>query len=187
MRQALLLLEPQELIDFRRATALSLHSTLSFRSSSSLKMFKRFVKPSKAPSECLQPLTCRGQWPCSHAAGFGPSSSSAAAARGCSDQALQDLLPAVDPREVRVHPGCWRWQGPPDHRCRRRRYVKSSALGTARSSYPGSLWHPSDRQSTVKFDSDTLPPIFNALETDNEGQRLVLEVAVCPDRAKTFR
>jgi F0F1-type ATP synthase beta subunit len=31
---------------------------------------------------------------------------------------------------------------------------------------------------TVKFDTDKLPPILNALETDNGGQRLVLEVAV---------
>ncbi|KPI34349.1 ATP synthase subunit beta, mitochondrial [Cyphellophora attinorum] len=29
----------------------------------------------------------------------------------------------------------------------------------------------------VKFDGDVLPPILNALETDNNGQRLVLEVA----------
>ena len=31
----------------------------------------------------------------------------------------------------------------------------------------------------VKFDSAKLPPILNALETDNGGQKLVLEVAVC--------
>ena len=31
----------------------------------------------------------------------------------------------------------------------------------------------------VKFDTDQLPPILNALETDNAGQKLVLEVAVC--------
>ena len=30
----------------------------------------------------------------------------------------------------------------------------------------------------VKFDTDQLPPILNALETDNGGNRLVLEVAV---------
>ena len=35
------------------------------------------------------------------------------------------------------------------------------------------IWHP-----LVKFDSDTLPPIFNALNTENNGQKLVLEVAV---------
>jgi F-type H+-transporting ATPase subunit beta len=34
----------------------------------------------------------------------------------------------------------------------------------------------------VKFDTDKLPPILNALETDNGGQRLVLEVAVCIPR-----
>ena len=31
---------------------------------------------------------------------------------------------------------------------------------------------------TVKFDGDQLPPILNALETDNGGQKLILEVAV---------
>ena len=31
----------------------------------------------------------------------------------------------------------------------------------------------------VKFETDTLPPILNALETTNGGERLVLEVAVC--------
>ena len=31
---------------------------------------------------------------------------------------------------------------------------------------------------TVKFDGENLPPIFNALETSNNGQKLVLEVAV---------
>jgi F-type H+-transporting ATPase subunit beta len=30
----------------------------------------------------------------------------------------------------------------------------------------------------VKFDSESLPPILNALETENNGQKLVLEVAV---------
>lgn len=36
------------------------------------------------------------------------------------------------------------------------------------------IWYP-----LVKFDSDKLPPIFNALNTENNGQKLVLEVAVC--------
>ena len=31
----------------------------------------------------------------------------------------------------------------------------------------------------MKFDTDALPPILNALETENDGQKLVLEVAVC--------
>ena len=31
---------------------------------------------------------------------------------------------------------------------------------------------------SVKFDTDSLPPILNALETENAGQKLVLEVAV---------
>ena len=30
----------------------------------------------------------------------------------------------------------------------------------------------------VKFDTDALPPILNALETENAGQKLILEVAV---------
>jgi F0F1-type ATP synthase beta subunit len=32
--------------------------------------------------------------------------------------------------------------------------------------------------NTVKFDTEQLPAILNALETDNGGNRLVLEVAV---------
>jgi F0F1-type ATP synthase beta subunit len=32
---------------------------------------------------------------------------------------------------------------------------------------------------TVKFDTEQLPAILNALETENNGQKLVLEVAVC--------
>lgn len=32
--------------------------------------------------------------------------------------------------------------------------------------------------NAVKFDTDKLPPILNALETDNGGQKLILEVAV---------
>ena len=31
---------------------------------------------------------------------------------------------------------------------------------------------------SVKFDTDQLPPILNALTTENAGQKLVLEVAV---------
>jgi hypothetical protein len=31
----------------------------------------------------------------------------------------------------------------------------------------------------VKFDTEQLPPILNALTTDNGGNKLVLEVAVC--------
>jgi hypothetical protein len=30
----------------------------------------------------------------------------------------------------------------------------------------------------VKFDTEQLPPILNALETDNNGLKLVLEVSV---------
>lgn len=36
-----------------------------------------------------------------------------------------------------------------------------------------------DELSAVKFEGDTLPPILNALTTDNGGNKLVLEVAVC--------
>jgi hypothetical protein len=32
----------------------------------------------------------------------------------------------------------------------------------------------------VKFDTAKLPPILNALQTDNNGQKLVLEVSVGP-------
>jgi hypothetical protein len=35
-----------------------------------------------------------------------------------------------------------------------------------------------DEFNIVKFDTDQLPAILNALETDNGGNRLVLEVAV---------
>ncbi len=34
-------------------------------------------------------------------------------------------------------------------------------------------------RATVKFDTEKLPPILNALETINNGQKLVLEVSVC--------
>ena len=34
------------------------------------------------------------------------------------------------------------------------------------------------RRQIVKLPTETLPPILNALQTDNGGQRLVLEVAV---------
>jgi F0F1-type ATP synthase beta subunit len=30
----------------------------------------------------------------------------------------------------------------------------------------------------IRFDGETLPPILNAVTTDNNGQKLVLEVAV---------
>lgn len=42
-----------------------------------------------------------------------------------------------------------------------------------------SLDADADAMMIVKFDTDTLPPILNALTTDNAGQKLVLEVAVC--------
>ena len=38
--------------------------------------------------------------------------------------------------------------------------------------------HIDFRYQLVKFDTDTLPPILNALVTENHGQKLVLEVAV---------
>jgi len=33
-------------------------------------------------------------------------------------------------------------------------------------------------QWIVKFDTEALPPILNALETQNQGNKLILEVAV---------
>lgn len=33
--------------------------------------------------------------------------------------------------------------------------------------------------AAVKFPTEQLPAILNAIETDNNGQKLVLEVAVC--------
>ena len=35
-----------------------------------------------------------------------------------------------------------------------------------------------DNLAAVKFEGDTLPPILNALETENGGNKLILEVAV---------
>ena len=32
---------------------------------------------------------------------------------------------------------------------------------------------------TVKFDGSKLPAILNSLQTENNGQKLILEVAVC--------
>jgi hypothetical protein len=39
----------------------------------------------------------------------------------------------------------------------------------------------------VKFDTAKLPPILNALETTNNGQKLVLEVAVRVDGTRLHR
>ena len=39
----------------------------------------------------------------------------------------------------------------------------------------------------MKFDTEQLPPILNALETDNGGQKLVLEVAVRSHWASTSK
>lgn len=41
--------------------------------------------------------------------------------------------------------------------------------------------------SIVKFDTAKLPPILNALETTNNNQKLVLEVAVSTPRSTTPR
>lgn len=38
--------------------------------------------------------------------------------------------------------------------------------------------YDADEILAVKFDTEQLPPILNALETSNAGQKLVLEVAV---------
>ena len=40
--------------------------------------------------------------------------------------------------------------------------------------------------SPVKFDTEQLPPILNALETTNGGQKLVLEVAVSRECSMSF-
>lgn len=42
--------------------------------------------------------------------------------------------------------------------------------------YPGNLVTD---LPIVKFDTAKLPAILNSLETDNNGQKLVLEVSVC--------
>jgi hypothetical protein len=64
------------------------------------------------------------------------------------------------------------------HWCRRRRLVAS----TQRLSSPGSrctLFESLANSIAVKFDTAKLPPILNSLQTENNGQKLVLEVAVC--------
>ena len=40
------------------------------------------------------------------------------------------------------------------------------------------MWTATDKLCVVKFDGEQLPLILNALETDNGGNKLVLEVAV---------
>ena len=73
-------------------------------------------------------------------------------------------------------------------------------LLTVRKSLPSSHWsfgkldqaprgpspvsNRADKQPAVKFDTEELPSILNALETDNNGNRLVLEVAVWKYTAK---
>ena len=46
--------------------------------------------------------------------------------------------------------------------------------------------HFADDLITVKFDTDNLPAILNALETENQGNKLVLEVAVSGGKHHTM-
>lgn len=60
------------------------------------------------------------------------------------------------------------------HRCRRRWFV-AHPHGFSR---PCHSLNPCSPSRTVKFDGAKLPPILNALTTDNQGNKLTLEVAV---------
>lgn len=67
---------------------------------------------------------------------------------------------------------------PAGHRCRRRWFVhdpiaNKGVESPANDSTPSNLFFP-----TVKFDDAKLPAILNAVETQNNDQKLVLEVAV---------
>lgn len=57
--------------------------------------------------------------------------------------------------------------------------VSCSQARNARLLARSSPSHSQLTRTTVKFDTEKLPPILNALETTNNGQKLVLEVAVC--------
>ena len=78
--------------------------------------------------------------------------------------------------------GCLKdWQNPSSDRCccgrysrLLRRYCRAYKL---QSEYMLKIAQANFLR-TVKFDGDQLPPILNALETDNGGQKLILEVAV---------
>ncbi|KAK6071885.1 ATP synthase beta chain [Seiridium cupressi] len=58
------------------------------------------------------------------------------------------------------------------------RYPISSRFASTNSVGDGKVYqNPIDSLLTVKFDGQKLPPILNALETTNNGQKLVLEVS----------
>jgi hypothetical protein len=62
---------------------------------------------------------------------------------------------------------------------RREFFPTRRSFKNIRASLQGASQQHDANYNIVKFDTDKLPPILNALETDNGGQRLVLEVAVC--------
>ena len=78
---------------------------------------------------------------------------------------------------------CRGWQDTSSHRCCCGRYAKCQRKSLR---FHGQPWATKKRghqlmslsHQIVKFDTDALPPILNALETENGGQKLILEVAV---------
>lgn len=77
--------------------------------------------------------------------------------------ALSQLLTTTNPA------GYW---------CRRRWFVPVPIVNTKAASC-GLGFFNSNLCTTVKFDTAKLPSILNALQTENNGQKLTLEVAVC--------
>ena len=85
-----------------------------------------------------------------------------------------------------------RWKDSLRHRCCCRRYENilssshwsSGKLATACNAFK-MRQDETDNKSTVKFDTEQLPPILNALETENNGQKLILEVAVYTNATNT--
>lgn len=68
----------------------------------------------------------------------------------------------------------------PTNRCRRRWLVTATPPSKNNlDNVPEFI--VADPLPTVKFDTEKLPPILNALETQNGGNKLVLEVAVRQD------
>jgi len=63
------------------------------------------------------------------------------------------------------------------HRCRRRRLVNQYHRLSAGLTQDGEKKNNTD-VLVVKFDTQKLPAILNSLETENNGQKLVLEVSV---------
>lgn len=67
---------------------------------------------------------------------------------------------------------------PAGHRCRRRWFVHDPIANTGAASPAANDSAPSNLLPTVKFDDAKLPAILNAVETQNNDQKLVMEVAV---------